>query len=121
VVELISSPGLRLAAVVEGDTRPVSYQGGDNPAFGAARGTVEYVPMDILILPGAPRRLLTSGLGGVFPAGLPIGTLTHAEPAPDGLFKVGEVRLDPALSALTEVTVLVPLHPDEAALAAPRP
>ncbi len=121
VVELISSPGLRLAAVVEGDTRPVSYQGGENPAFGASRGTVEYVPLDVITLIGAPRRLLTSGLGGVFPAGLPIGTLTHAEPAPDGLFKTGEVRLDPALSELTEVTVLVPLHPEETAPPVPAP
>jgi rod shape-determining protein MreC len=30
VVELISNPGVRLAAVVEGDTRPISYAGGDN-------------------------------------------------------------------------------------------
>jgi rod shape-determining protein MreC len=121
MVELISSPGLRLAAVVEGDTRPVSYQGADNPAFGGAHGTVEYVPLDLITLPAAPRRLMTSGLGGVFPAGLPIGMLTNAETAPDGLFKTGEVRLDPALAALTEVTVLVPLHPEETAPPAPPP
>jgi hypothetical protein len=29
------------------------------------------------------------------------------------LFKTGEVRLDPALAALHEVTVLVPLHPED--------
>jgi len=121
VVELISSPGLRLAAVVDGDTRPISYQGGENPAFGLAHGTAEYVPMDIIVLPGAPRRLVTSGLGGVFPAGLPIGQLVHAEPAADGLFKTGEVRLDPTLAALNEVTVLVPLHPDQAAPPTPVP
>jgi rod shape-determining protein MreC len=113
MVELISSPGLRLAAVVDGDTRPVSYQGGENPAFGTAHGTAEYIPLDILATPAAPRRLVTSGLGGVFPAGLPIGELTRAEPGPDGLFKTGEVRLDPALAALHEVTVLVPLHPED--------
>jgi len=30
----------------------------------------------------------------------------------DGLFKSGEVQLDPRLGTLTEVTVLVPLHPE---------
>jgi rod shape-determining protein MreC len=108
VVELISSPGVRIAASLEGDTRPISYQGGINPTLAPARGEVEYVPVDIFVTPAAPRRLVTSGLGGMFPGGLTIGRLTSVEPSSDGLFKSGEVQLDPALSALTEVTVLVP-------------
>jgi rod shape-determining protein MreC len=111
VVDLVSSPGLRIAAVIEGDTRPISYQGGDNPTFGPARGVADYVPVDVTATTEAPRRLFTSGLGGVFPAKLPIGRLVRVEPAPDGLFKTGEVQLDPALSNLTEVTVLVSLAP----------
>lgn len=112
VVELISSPGLRLAALVEGDTNPVSYEGGDNPTFGPARGIVEFVPPDITILPNTSRRLVTSGLGGVFPAGLTIGELLQVEPSGDGLFKTGVVQLDSRLAELTEVTVLVPEQPD---------
>ena len=109
VVDLISSPAVRIAAVIEGDTRPLSFQGGDNPTLGPARGVVEYLPVDVVASESAPRRLFTSGLGGVFPARLPIGLLTHVEPSSDGLFKTGEVRLDPGLAALAEVTVLVPL------------
>jgi rod shape-determining protein MreC len=108
VVELVSSPGVRIAACLEGDTRPVSYQGGDNPTLAPARGEVEYVPLDVFVTPASPRRLVTSGLGGVFPGGLTIGTLVSVAPGSDGLFKSGEVRLDPGLSSLTEVTVLVP-------------
>jgi rod shape-determining protein MreC len=108
VVELVSSPGVRIAATTEGDTRPISYQGGVNPTYGPAVGTVEYVPLDIFVTPSAPRRLVTSGLGGVFPPNLTIGFLIRVEPSSDGLFKSGDVRLDPALSALNEVTVLVP-------------
>jgi rod shape-determining protein MreC len=107
VVELISSPGVRLAAFLEGDSRPVSYRGGVNPVFGPARGTLEFVPLDIAVLPGEPRRLVTSGLGGEYPPGLAIGEVTGVAPSTDGLFKTGEVRLDPRLSELTEVTVLV--------------
>lgn len=114
VVELISSPGLRLAGVIEGgvrsgDQRPVSYQGGDNPAFGPAHGVAEYVALDVFATPKAPLRLVTSGLGGVFPPGLFIGHITKVELGTDGLFKTAEVELDQALSSLTEVTVLVPV------------
>src|SRR5262249_24212324 len=108
VVELISSPNLRLAAFIEGDTRPVSYQGGVNPPMRPPRGVVEFLPLDIAIAKETPRRLVTSGLGGEFPPGLLLGDLVKVSPSTDGLFETGEVRLDPRLSQLTEVTVLVP-------------
>jgi rod shape-determining protein MreC len=109
VVELISSQGIRIAGVVEGDTRPISFQGGHNPTFGPPKGTVEFVPLDVYASPEMPKRLVTSGLGGVFPGGLSLGTIVKVEPSPDGLFKSGDVLLDPNLATLTEVTVLVPL------------
>jgi rod shape-determining protein MreC len=112
VVELISDPTVRLSAFVEGDNRPVSFQGGNNPTFGPAQGVIEFVPLDIFVGPTAPKALLTSGLGGVFPPGLVIGQISSVEPGADGLYKTGEVRLDPRLSSLNEVTVLVPLNPE---------
>ncbi len=108
-IELISSPGVRLTAVVEGDDRPMSFQGGLNPTFGPARGIIEFVPIDIFASANSTKRLVTSGLGGVFPAGLTLGRVVKLEPSTDGLFKTGEVELDPRLSELTEVTVLVPI------------
>jgi rod shape-determining protein MreC len=111
VVEMISDPGLRIAAVVDGDNRPISYQGGENPVFGPARGVIEFVPLDIYANSAAPKRLATSGLGGVYPPGLTIGRVVHVEPSADGLFKTGEVELDPRLANLTEVSVLVPSNP----------
>lgn len=113
VVELVSSPGVRIAAVVAGDTeeRPISYQGGQNPTFGAARGTIDFVPLDVYASPSTPKHLVTSGLGGVFPAGLNIGQIVNTELSPDGLFRTGTVELDPRLDDLSEVTVLVPDSP----------
>lgn len=112
VVDLVSSPTFRIAASAEGDSRPISYQGGINDSFKNPRGSVEFVPTDIAATPNQPRHLVTSGLGGVFPPGLTIGDITHLEPSTDGLFATGDVDLDNRLGALTEVTVLVPVTPD---------
>ena len=111
VVELIASPGVRLAAVFEGDERPVSFQGGINPPMQPAEAAIEFVPLDVFATPAAPRRLVTSGIGGVYPPGLPVGEVYQLEPSTDGLFKSGRARIDPRLGRLTEVTVLVPLDP----------
>jgi len=123
VINLLSSPEVRLAAVIEGDARPISYQGGLNPTLGPPRGLIEFVPLDISptatpasaaahATGAAPRTLLTSGLGGVFPEGLRIGQITQLKPNADGLFQTGEVALDPRLSELREVTILVPVRED---------
>jgi rod shape-determining protein MreC len=111
VVELIASPGVRLAAVFEGDDRPVSFQGGINPPLRPAEAVIEFVPLDVFATPSAPRRLVTSGIGGVYPPGLSVGEVYQLEPSTDGLFKTGRARLDPRLGRLTEVTLLVPLDP----------
>ncbi len=107
VVQLTTDPGLRIAAVVDGDTRPISYQGGDNQVFGSPKGLIEFVSLDVYASASVPKRLATSGLGGVYPPGLTIGRIVHVESSADGLFKAGEVELDPRLTELTEVTVLV--------------
>ena len=112
VVDMVTSPTFRVAACIEGDNRPISYTGGLNEAFASPRGIVEYVPLDYYANRTTTLRLVTSSLGGVFPPGLTVGDINNLQPGPDGLFKNGEVALDERLGALTEVTVLVPLNPD---------
>jgi len=115
VVDLISNPGVRLSAIVESDParRPVNYQGRSSPALGAATGIIEFVPADVFMMPGNITRVVTSGLGGIFPPGLAIGRVSKIETGSDGLFKTGEVQLDPRLDSITEVTVLVPLNNEQ--------
>jgi rod shape-determining protein MreC len=110
VVNLISSPEVRLAGVVEGDPRPIAFQGGINRTFEPPVGVVESMPLDIIVTPSAPKRLVTGGFGGVFPPGLMLGLITRTERGSDGMFQSGEVRLDERLGSLTEVTVLVPVE-----------
>ncbi len=109
VIDLVSSPHTRLAAQFETDSRPVSYQGVANPPFRPPLGRVEFVSSDVEASPNTPLRLVTSGLGGVFPAGLSIGWVEVLSANPDGLFKTGRVRLDRQLNTVTEVAVLIPL------------
>jgi rod shape-determining protein MreC len=113
VVDLVTSPTFRVAASAAGDNRPISYQGGINTPFSPPRGTVEFVPLDIFASRNQTKQLVTSGLGGVFPPGLIIGDIIELEPSTDGLFKSGEVQLDERIGSLSEVTVLVPLNPDQ--------
>lgn len=112
VVELLSSPTFRMAAHMEGDERPITYQGSGSPAFDQPRGVVRNVPTDIVATPSQPRRVVSTRLGGVFPDGLTIGEVSNLEQTPDGLFQRGVVRLGPDLDELREVAVLVPVDPE---------
>lgn len=113
VVDLVSNPRLRLAVVIEGDNRPLSYRGLGTRAFGRPIGQAEYVPMDVEIAGSASLpRLVTSGMGGVFPAGLQVGYIAELRQGAGGMFYEGAVELDKRLSALTEVAVMIALPPE---------
>lgn len=112
VVQLVSDPEFRISGTIDGYSRPVSFQGGNNTTFAPPTGVAESVPLEAFPTPGRPLRLVTSGMGGVFPPGLTLGHMTNAELSPDGLFKTGLIKIDERLGALTEVTVLVPINPE---------
>ncbi len=110
VVNLISNIDIRLAVVLEGDNRVISYTGTQSSAFGKPRGIAEYVPTDIKVVdPNNLPRLLTSGLGGVFPPGLPVGYIKNLRQGAGGMFLDGDVELDSRLTHLNEVAVLIPI------------
>lgn len=107
-VELLSNSHLRMAVVIEGDNRPMSFRGAGFKIFRSPTGRAEFVPSDISIPDSSnPPRIVTSGMGGVFPAGLHIGYLQRLRPGASGMFQDGEVRLEERLSNLTEVAVLI--------------
>jgi rod shape-determining protein MreC len=107
-VELLSNSHLRMAVIIAGDNRPMSYRGSGFQTLQNPVGIAEYIPNDINIHdPSNPPRIITSGMGGVFPAGLPIGYLRRLRPGASGMFQDGDVYLDKRLSRLTEVAVLI--------------
>ncbi|OGR82073.1 MAG: rod shape-determining protein MreC [Elusimicrobia bacterium RIFCSPLOWO2_01_FULL_64_13] len=74
--------------------------------------TVEYLDPLADVRPGD--EVVTSGLGGVFPPGLPIGTLSKVMLSPSG-FKRAELRPAVPPGSLREVLVLVRKKPGAAA------
>lgn len=77
-VLLITDVNSRLPVFIEGAGQH-AIMGGQNDAL----PTLEHLPAGIKLEEGA--RIVTSGLGGVFPAGLPVGRLARGA---DGAFRV---------------------------------
>ncbi len=84
---------------------------------------------DVLRLPSIPLssdikvgdRLVTSGLGGRFPAGFPVGTILSLRPDDSRAFLLGEVRPAAQLDRGRDVLLLrtVPASPDDPAMDSP--
>lgn len=108
IVELTSSPNFRIAARLENDLRPVTYQGTSQSAFGAPVGLAIHIPTDFQANELRPLRIVSSHLGGDFPDGLLIGTLTQLQPDGNGLFQTAQIQLPKNLHTLQEVAVLIP-------------
>ena len=83
-------------------------------SFADPHGRVRDAPQDLVANSQGPLKLVTTSLGGTFPAGLSIGTVSWLEPGSSGIFQSGDVQLDQRLLNLREVTILIPLHHEEA-------
>ncbi len=113
-VELVGSRKFRMAARVEGDERPIIYQGAGATSLQSAQGEISDVPSDMTASATHPLLLLTSSLAGSFPDGIPIGEVVSLESESDGIFKSGVVRLARGLSSIKEVAVLIPISETKA-------
>ena len=113
-VELVTSPGFRCSAMLDGDERRqvVFVTGAPNPPFFGPRADVTHIPREYFPPAGQPAVVRTSGLGGLYPPGLRLGTL---EPiltdAPEGAWKTGKMAPAAELRNVAEVAVLIPTQP----------
>lgn len=113
-VELVTSPGFRCSAFLEGDPgkRPVLVSGEPDLPFVAPSARVTYIPIDFTPVAGQPTRVVTTGLGGLYPAGLRLGILSgEMEETPAGAYRLGTLRPGRDLINLHEVSVLIPTEP----------
>lgn len=114
-VDLVTSPGFRCTAFLKFDeqNRIVLLSGTSTGSLAEAKGRVSVIPADYMVPAGETPTIYTTGMGGIFPSGLLLGSLDDAlRPTQVSNFKEG--RFTPArdLYNLQEVSVLIPLHPN---------
>lgn len=82
-----------------------SRQGG--VVVGSSRGMcrMKYLPMNADILPGD--QVVSSGLGGLYPKGLPIGRVVEVKRKDQGFFKEAEINLNVDMNKLEEVLIVL--------------
>lgn len=104
-VVLLINQNCKIAGVVEGSRDQGIVVGMGAPAEGHPRIRMQYLPRNAHVAIG--ERVFTSGLGGVFPPGLFLGTVLEAPPISAssnfGLYR--EATIDPALD-LTQLDEL---------------
>jgi rod shape-determining protein MreC len=104
-VVLISDPNCKVSAVVE---NPAHDMGIISPGGPLDNSFVELSYLSGNATLQAGQNVITSGLGGVFPKGIPIGQIVDTRPVEFGLYTEARVKLLVNLGSLEQVWVLFP-------------
>ena len=104
-VVLIGDPDCRVSALVENPAHDMGVV--------SAGGLLDTSLVDLTYLSGGAslkpgQNVITSGLGGIFPKGIPIGQVVDSRPVEFGLYTEARVKLSVNLGALEQVWVLFP-------------
>ena len=102
-VSLIGDPNCRVSALVENATHDMGVLSAGGP-LDTSLVQLSYLASSANLKPG--QNVLTSGLGGVFPKGIPIGKIVDAQSIEYGLATEANVKLNANLGALEQVFVL---------------
>ncbi|MFN7138965.1 MAG: rod shape-determining protein MreC [Limisphaerales bacterium] len=102
-VVLLGDPNLRVGAAIQ-ETRDsgVIFASSSNPL----ENNLGFLSRNSALRPG--QLVVTSGEGGIFPKGIPIGQIVDSRPAEYGLSIEARVKLFARMSALEEVWVIFP-------------
>ncbi len=104
-VVLIGDPDCKVAAQVESENHDEGVIESAGP-FDTSLLTLGYLSRDASFKPG--QNVFTSGLGGIFPKGIPIGKIVDSHLVEYGLSTEARVKMGVNLSNLEEVWVLFP-------------
>ena len=104
-VVLISDPNCKASAVVENPERDMGIISPGGPLDNSFV-ELSYLSGNATLQAG--QNVITSGLGGVFPKGIPIGQIVDARPVEFGLYTEARVKLAVNLGSLEQVSVLFP-------------
>lgn len=103
-VVLLGDPNCKASALVENPAHDMGIV--------SASGPLDNSLVELTYLSGnanlkSGQSIITSGLGGVFPKGIPIGQVVDSRPVEFGLYTEARVRLSANLGALEQVWVLM--------------
>lgn len=103
-VVLIGDHDCRVSALVEDSTRDVGVLSANGPPA-TSFVQLSYLSSTANLKPG--QNVVTSGLGGVFPRGIPIGKIVDSQSIEYGLASEARVKLNANLGALEQVFVMI--------------
>jgi rod shape-determining protein MreC len=102
-VTLIGDPNCRVSALVENAAQDTGILSASGP-LDSSLADLTYLSGNANLKSG--EAVVTSGLGGIFPKGIPIGQIVDARQADFGLYTEARVKLNADLGALEHVWVL---------------
>lgn len=103
VVESILSPNLNVG-VIDSRTRETGIVGGDVELFGKGRARLSYLSRNSSVAMGD--YLITSGVGGMFPEGILVGTVEEIGTETGGVSIFAEIKPAADLSSLSQVMII---------------
>ena len=110
-VVLIGDPNCKASALVENPAHDMGVLTASGPLDNSLV-ELTYLAGNADLKPG--ENVITSGLGGIFPKGIPIGQVVDAQQVEFGLYTEARVKLSANLGALEQVWVLmspIPMNP----------
>jgi rod shape-determining protein MreC len=107
-VVLLGDPKCKVAAIVDSPTRDTKgvIMPGEASILDESIVEMRYLTANSTAIPG--QKVHTSGLGGIFPKGIPIGEIIRTNSVDFGLYMEAQVKLSANLNELEEVWVLLP-------------
>jgi rod shape-determining protein MreC len=102
-VTLIGDPNCRVSVLVENVSHDMGVLTASGP-LDTSLVQLSYLASSANLKPG--QNVLTSGLGGIFPRGIPVGKVVDAQAIEFGLATEARVKLNASLGALEQVWVL---------------
>ena len=103
-VVLIGDPNCRVSALVDNPAHDTGIIGAGGPVD-TSLVELTYLSGGASLKPG--QNVFTSGFGGVFPKGIPLGQVMDSRPVEFGLYTEARVKLSADLGALEQVWVLL--------------
>lgn len=103
-VILIGDPNCRVSALVEDTAKDTGILSASGP-LDSSLADLTYLSSSANLKSG--QQVVTSGIGGIFPKGIPLGQIVDSRQVEFGLYTQARVRLNVNLGALEDVWVLM--------------